>query len=180
MNEEKQGESLARQWLTNAANGVQISIWYDWHDDGQDPNQAEHRFGTVSHDYKAGVDSEGMIYDAKPAYLAAKTLTSFFAGYRFVKRLQVGGVTDYVLLFRKENEMRLAAWTTSPIAHNVVIKTNAPDFKLIPVTASSRGTEGTTVRFIASTHLGKAGAPITAQGDALVITLTNAPQYFSH
>jgi len=30
MNEEKQGERLARQWLTNAANGVQISIWYDW------------------------------------------------------------------------------------------------------------------------------------------------------
>ena len=178
MNEEKQGERLARQWLTNAANGVQLSIWYDWHDDGPDPNDAEHHFGTVSHADKAGVDSNGMIYDAKPAYLAAKTLTSFFDGYRFVKRIQVGGVTDYVLLFRKENETRLAAWTTSPIAHSVVIKASTPDFKLIPVASSSR-TEGDALRFITTTHLGKAGPPISAERDALVITLTNAPQYLS-
>jgi len=175
MNEAKQGEGLARQWLTNAANGVQLSIWYDWHDDGQDPNDAEHHFGTVSNASRAGVDSNEMIYDPKPAYLAAKTLTSFFDGYSFVKRVEVGGATDYVLLFRKENETRLAAWTTS-IAHNVVIKTNAPDFKLIPVASSSR-TEGDALRFITTTHLGKAGPPITAHGDSLAITLTNAPQY---
>jgi len=61
-----------------------------------------------------------------------KTLTSFFDGYRFVKRIEVGGATDYLLLFRKGNETRLARGTTSKVAHNVVIKTNAPDFKLIP------------------------------------------------
>jgi hypothetical protein len=178
MNEEKQGERLARQWLTNAANGVQLSIWYDWRDDGQDPNEAEHHFGTVSNASRPGVDSNEMIYDPKPAYLAAKTLASFFDGYRFVKQLPVGGAADYVLLFRKGNETRLAAWTTSPIAHNVVIKTSAPDFKLIPVVSSSR-TDGGALRFIATTHLGKVGEPISAEHDALVITLSNSPQYLS-
>jgi len=178
MDEEKQGERLARQWLTNAANGVQISIWYDWHDDGEDPNEAEHHFGTVSYPAHDDAVSPAPVYNPKPAYLAAKTLTSFFDGYRFVKRLQVDGPSDYVLLFRKGNETRLAAWTTSPMAHSVVIKTSEPDFKLIPVTASSPRTEGSALRFIATTHLGKTETPITAERDALVITLTNAPQYF--
>jgi len=29
----RSGRRLGAQWLTNAANGMQISIWYDWHDD---------------------------------------------------------------------------------------------------------------------------------------------------
>ena len=194
MNEEKQGQMLARQWLTNAANDVQISIWYDWHDDGEDPNDAEDHFGTVSYPAHAVNDASApvypLVYDAKPAYLAAQTLTRFFAGYRFVKRLQVGGATDYVLLFQKENDTRLAVWTTSPIAHSVVIKTSGPDFKLIPVTApvtilprteavNRDGTKANAPRFITTTHLGKTGPPIAAERDSLIIMLTNAPQYLS-
>ena len=178
MNEEKQGERLARQWLTNAANGVQISIWYDWHDDGPDPNDAEHHFGTVSHADKAEVDSNEMTYDPKSAYLAAKTLTSFFDGYRFVKRVEVGGATDYVLLFRKGNETRLAAWTTSPIAHNVVIKTSAPDFKLIPVATSSSAVANARQLKVIS-HTGQENAPITLQPDQFVISLKSSPQYLT-
>lgn len=44
-------------------NDVPLSIWYDWHDDGQDPKEKEHNFGTVTWDYQP-----------KPAYLAAQTL----------------------------------------------------------------------------------------------------------
>ena len=47
MNEEKQAIMLARQFLTNAANGIPLSIWYDWRDDGLDPKEAEHHFGLV-------------------------------------------------------------------------------------------------------------------------------------
>lgn len=179
MNEEKQGEQLARQWLTNAANGIQLSIWYDWHDDGQNPNEAEHHFGTVSYPSRAGAVGSAPAYDPKPAYLAAKTLTSFFDGYRFVKRLEAGGANDYVLLFRKGNETRLAAWTTSPIPHSVLIKTSAPDFKLIPATASLRSAEDQALGFIVTTHLGKDGPTITAERDGILITVTNAPQYLS-
>jgi hypothetical protein len=30
----KQGKMLPREWLTNLANNIPLSIWYDWHDDG--------------------------------------------------------------------------------------------------------------------------------------------------
>ena len=46
--EAEQGKMLPREWLTNLANGVPLSIWYDWHDDGRDPNEPEHHFGTVA------------------------------------------------------------------------------------------------------------------------------------
>ena len=38
--EVKQGKMLPRQWLVNLANEVPLSIWYDWHDDGPEPQGA--------------------------------------------------------------------------------------------------------------------------------------------
>ena len=101
ISEEKQGEYLPRQWLTNVSNNVPLSIWYDWHDDGKDPKEPEHHFGSVHNDYTP-----------KPAYLAAKKLTNELAGYRFNKRLGIDRDDDYVLLFEKGDELKLAAWTT--------------------------------------------------------------------
>lgn len=110
MSEEKQGQLLPREWLTNVANNISLSIWYDWRDDGLDPNEAEHHFGTVSNSYHEGRDP---VFDPNPAYLAAKTLATLFSGYRFEKRLAVGGAEDYVLVFRQGGDLRLAAWTTA-------------------------------------------------------------------
>jgi hypothetical protein len=118
MSEEKQGQLLARSWLTNSANGVFLSIWYDWRDDGSDGNEAEHHFGTVANSYHEGRDS---VYDPKPAYLAAKTLSAFFNGYRFEKRINTGDAEDYVLAFRKDNELRFAVWTTANRARSVML-----------------------------------------------------------
>ncbi|MGB2822241.1 MAG: hypothetical protein WBF17_14750, partial [Phycisphaerae bacterium] len=83
----KQGKYLARQWLINLAGDVPLSIWYDWHDDGRDPKEAEHHFGTVAHAHHAGREP---VYDPKPAYLAAKTLTTVLKDFRFNKRLGTG------------------------------------------------------------------------------------------
>ena len=82
----KQGRLLARQWLTNLANNIPLSIWYDWQDDGTDPHEGEHHFGTVANQYRPGGSP---VYAPKPAYLAAKTLTSTLAGFRFEKRLDL-------------------------------------------------------------------------------------------
>ena len=49
---ELQGNYLPRQWLSNLTAGVPVSIWYDWHDDGKDPDEKEHNFGTVTWDYR--------------------------------------------------------------------------------------------------------------------------------
>jgi len=87
LNVDKQGELLARAWLTNVANGISLSIWYDWRDDGLNPDEPEHHFGTVFNSYHVNREP---VYNAKPTYLAARTLSAFFAGYRFEKRIEEG------------------------------------------------------------------------------------------
>jgi hypothetical protein len=155
MSEEKQGQFLARQWLTNVANDIPLSIWYDWRDDGSDPNDAEHHFGMVSNAYHQGREPA---YDPKPAYLAAKTLTTFFGGYQYEKRLNVGGPDDYVLLFRNNTSLRLAAWTTANREHRLVVPVDAGQY--------------TTV-----THTGANPSSVTADQNGVPITLTAAPLY---
>ena len=50
--EERQGKYLPRQWLVNLYNEVPVSVWYDWHDDGTNPKEGEHHFGTVHNEYQ--------------------------------------------------------------------------------------------------------------------------------
>ncbi len=101
VSEAQQGQYLARQWLSNLAEGVRLSIWYDWHDDGLDPKDGEHHFGTVHNDYTP-----------KPAFEAAQRLTRALGGYRFVKRLPLASDGDYLLLFARGPSVNLAFWTT--------------------------------------------------------------------
>jgi hypothetical protein len=155
MSEEKQGQLLARTWLTNSANGILLSIWYDWRDDGSDANEAEHHFGTVANSYHEGRE---LVYDPKPAYLAAKTLSAFFNGYRFEKRLNTGDADDYVLAFRKDSELRFAVWTTGNRARTVMLPLAAGSYK-------------------ASLHTGPEAGAVTADEKGLAITLTAAPLY---
>lgn len=107
VSEQQQAQYLAREWLSNLAQGIKISIWYDWHDDGADPKNWEHNYGTVNPDYSP-----------KPAFVAAQTLIRTLGGYRFVKRLDTPSDSDYVLVFRKGKSEKLAAWTTGD-AHTI-------------------------------------------------------------
>ena len=103
--EDRQAKYLARQFLTNIANDVPLSIWYDWHDDGTDPKDGEHHFGIAHHEYYEGRDP---VYDPKPAYEAAKTLMTQLAGFEFRMRVSsvfVGSGDDY-LLFSNGHEQR--------------------------------------------------------------------------
>jgi hypothetical protein len=155
LSEEKQGQLLARAWLTNAANEISLSIWYDWRDDGLEPNEPEHHFGLVSNSYRQ--DRE-QVYDPKPAYLAAKALTSFFSGCRFAERLNVGGADDYVLAFRKGDELRFAAWTTANGAREVVIPLSPGRYQI-------------------TGHTGQDLGAVTARQSGAAIRLTTAPIY---
>jgi hypothetical protein len=153
--ETRQGRYLPRQWLVNVSNNVPLSIWYDWHDDGPDPKEPEHHFGTVLHTYHAGRDP---VYDPKPAYRAAKTLTTLLAGFQFNKRLAVGGPEDYVLLFARGEQVRLAAWTTAPETREVLIPASPGRFRI-------------------TGHTGEQCATRTADVQGLKLSLTDAPQY---
>jgi len=109
---ELQGKYLPREFLTNIANEVALSIWYDWHDDGTNPKESEHHFGIVRNEYHAGRDP---VYDAKDAYFAVKMLTARLGGFRFNKTLNLGlGIRP--LLFSKGDEVRIAHWVSSPDA----------------------------------------------------------------
>jgi hypothetical protein len=151
-----QGRYLPRQWLTNLAAAVPLSIWYDWHDDGTDAKEAEHNFGTVAHAYHDGREP---VYDPKPAYTAASTLTTQLAGLRFSKRVDVGDAQARVMLFSgPAGETRLAAWTTA----------REPRPTVIPASPG---------RFRATDHLGRTLDPLIADARDLAVTLTQAPQY---
>lgn len=115
--EEKQGKYLARELLTNVASGIPLSVWYDWHDDGTNPTDGEHHFGTVRFEYRPGHDP---VYEPKPAYLAMKTLAQSLAGCRFERRIDAGDDKDWVLLFQGPGGPRVVAWTTAE-AHDIRI-----------------------------------------------------------
>jgi hypothetical protein len=80
---------------------VPLSIWYDWQNDGIDPDEGEKNFGAVNHDLTP-----------KPAYLALQTMTRELAGYKIARRIDDFGNRDFVLLFSKPHAVqKIAAWT---------------------------------------------------------------------
>jgi hypothetical protein len=98
---ETQAAFAARQQLANLLNGVPLSIWYDWKNDGDDPNENEHNFGTVLADLTP-----------KPAYIAIRTLTHELPGYCITRRVRLPNDKDYVLLCTgATGPKKLVAWT---------------------------------------------------------------------
>ncbi len=152
--EASQAQMLARAWLTNAGNGIALTIWYDWHDDGLDAREAEHHFGTVANAY---YENREPVYDAKPAYLAARTLTTFLKGYRFEQRLPLPDEDDYVLVFRKGDDRRLAAWTTGS-AHQTFLPLPTRQYTTVELTGGNQRV-------------------LPGDANGLALNLTNSPLY---
>ena len=99
---ETQAAYLVRQQLANLLNGVPLSIWYDWKNDGSDPKENEHNFGTVLPDLSP-----------KPAYRALSVMTQELAGYHIVRQLKSDSDADYLLLLaNQKGETKIVAWTT--------------------------------------------------------------------
>lgn len=155
--EVKQSALIAREMLTNVANGIPISIWYDWRDDGTDLTEAEHNFGVVSH---ALLPEGTEPFRPKPGYAALKTVSEFFKGFAFEKRLAVGSDDDYILIFTRDSQKRIAAWTTSTTRHRVVIQLGQGSF--------------TQTR-----HNGESGGTITATSSGASIEVSTTPLYLA-
>jgi hypothetical protein len=111
---EKQGKYLARQFLFNTCSGIPLSIWYDWRDDGPDPKDGEQNFGTVANGYRK---DQNPVLEPKPAYFAAKTLTTQLNGFTFNQRIALADAADFALTFTNAVETRIACWTTSTNSH---------------------------------------------------------------
>jgi hypothetical protein len=115
---ELQARYAARMFLFNIAEGINLSIWYDWRDDGPDPANTENNFGLVSNAYHKG---ETPPLKPKPAYLAVQKLMAELDGYQFERRVKTLRNDDYVLQFQKGTERKLAAWTAGS-AHEVNVE----------------------------------------------------------
>jgi hypothetical protein len=110
---ERQAEYIVRQQLSNLLNGVPLSIWYDWKNDGQNPAENEHNFGTVGYDLSP-----------KPAYSAIQRMTGELSGYSIAQRYDTGNTNDFVLVLTNgAGESKLAAWTVKK-PHRVEYKSN--------------------------------------------------------
>lgn len=110
---ETQAEYIVRMQMSNCLNDIPLSIWYDWMDDGIDPEEREHNFGTVTNDL-----------NPKPAYQAAQVMNHQLEGYQLIHRIDVSNDNDYVLLFRNDNNnYQISTWTTEK-PHTISIKTD--------------------------------------------------------
>jgi hypothetical protein len=99
ISEERQALYLVKMWLVNAAAGVPVSIFYDWKDDGNDPNENEHRFGTVRQDLTP-----------KPSFIAAKQLLREFQGCTNFRRLTTKDPLDWIIVGGGPNKLVQARW----------------------------------------------------------------------
>ena len=126
LSEEQQARYLVRMFLTNLDQRVPVSIWYDWRNDGTDPNEREHHFGTVGHDLKP-----------KATYVAARTLASTLAGYTIEKPLDPANEKDFVLLLSKGNRRAVVAWTIEA-DHEVTLPLEASEATLVELPGQSK------------------------------------------
>jgi hypothetical protein len=123
---EKQAAFAVRQQLANLLEGVPLSIWYDWKNDGADPNENEHNFGTVLPDLTP-----------KPAYVAIKTMTRELSGYRIAQRLKPESDKDYALVCQSSSgATKVVAWTTGE-SHLATLDVEIKDPKVFSGTVAN-------------------------------------------
>jgi hypothetical protein len=121
LTEQQQADYLVRMFLINAYQDIPVSIWYDWKNDGTDPNEREHNFGIVKHDL-----------NPKAAYLAAKVLSSTLAGYSISERFDLGNENDFAFKLTNGNNEAVAFWTLGS-KHNVTLPIDPTEATLVGV-----------------------------------------------
>ncbi|MFB9760954.1 cellulase family glycosylhydrolase [Ectobacillus funiculus] len=125
--EEKQAEYLVRMFLVNSWEGIPISVWYDWKNDGYDPENREHNFGIMWRDLQP-----------KLAFKAIKNLSTTLNRYKFVERMKYGGAQDYILKFVNDAGKQVIAFWTTASNHNVTLPLSAGKGKLISMLGTTK------------------------------------------
>ena len=121
LTEQQQADYLVRMFLLNSYQNIPVSIWYDWKNDGTDPNEREHQFGTVKHDL-----------NPKAAYLAAKVLSSTLKGYSIKQKFDLGDPNDFAFKLTNGNREAVAFWTMGP-RHNVTLPLDPTEVTLVGI-----------------------------------------------
>lgn len=99
--EASQAGNLVRSYLmSRRADSVHVLFWYDFMDDGTDPNNIEHNFGLLHHDMSP-----------KPAFVAASVLAATIGSRPWRNALGDGDVKVYQ--YGAGNDAVTAGWTVS-------------------------------------------------------------------
>jgi len=118
---QQQAEYLVRMFLTNTYQNIPVSIWYDWKNDGTDPNEREHQFGTVDHKM-----------NPKAAYLATKVLSSNLKGYSIKQKYDLGNENDFAFRLTGGNREAVVFWTMDA-RHNVTLPLDPAEATLVGI-----------------------------------------------
>jgi polysaccharide biosynthesis protein PslG len=121
LTEQQQAAYVARMFLTNLYQGIPVSIWYDWRDDGKDPNEREYNFGTVHYDLVP-----------KAAYLAVKVLSATLAGYSIDRRVDLGSEEDFAFWLKNGQNDAIAFWTLGD-RHTVTLPVQPMEVTLVGI-----------------------------------------------
>jgi hypothetical protein len=119
LSDQQQAQYLSRMFLVNLYQNIPVTIWYDWKNDGTDPNEREHNFGTMTHDLRP-----------KQAYVAAKTLSATLAGYRIKGRIDLGSDKDFAFRLVKDGAEATAFWTAGD-EHEVTLPLGAGEATIV-------------------------------------------------
>ncbi len=146
-----QAEYAVRMQLSALLNGIPVSIWYDWKNDGIDSADFEQNCGIVTNSF-----------EPKPAYMAFKTLCTQLNGFTLTHRLEMESENDYILLFSEgKGIFRICAWTTAK-SHSVKLDLTAAGPAII------EGVDGFGNPF-----------DLNSGKDFMNISLTSMPQYIT-
>ncbi len=126
----QQAQYDVRMQMSNLAEGVPLTILYEWHHVAHTPPPPNAASLPPDPEYYYEIVNKDR--SARLAELAMQAFTRCLSGYRFNKRLAVGSVSDYVLLFdRSSGDEAIVAWTTSANDHVVTIPVSTGPFKEI-------------------------------------------------
>jgi hypothetical protein len=154
--DEQQASYFDREILTNLANGLPLSIWYDWKNDGDNPNDTEANFGLVHFTYHASLPQ---IYEPKPSYVAAKAFLTLLGDYQFASVNPVNPSTgSLIYTFARHHNRRYVVYTTSDQPETVVVHLPAGNYSLEDM-------------------LGRKQPDLTSTATGATITLSGEPEF---
>lgn len=112
----EQAALLVRSFIVNMAADVPLAVWYEWQDDGDDPQEGEHGYGM-----------RDLAGQSKPSLTAAQTLIATLRGMVFERQLtppSCAGVQLYMFRPERPGEISiLAVWSDQRDA-SIVINPN--------------------------------------------------------
>ncbi|MES2490104.1 MAG: cellulase family glycosylhydrolase [Pseudomonadota bacterium] len=151
-----QANFLVRSQLVGLLNNVPISIWYDWKNDGSDPNDYEHNFGMVNADLTP-----------KPAYQALKSMTTQLSGYQLMQRVAMPDPYASVLIFvNAAGKYKLVVWTSAS-SYAITLFNGITANAIVPVTDISGVTNNVAINW--------SGITLTLKPSPQYVDLANLP-----